>query len=269
MTTPAIQTLDKLFDAEKRAFKYARRVETQYAVALRSLASQIGAIVRHYHDETALGAAYIRAHLARYADLIDPWAHSVAHKMVSETAARDRAQWARISSSMRRNLIQQIDKAPIGPAFADLMQQQVGLIKSLPLDAAQDVQDMMIQNLSNGARPAGNVPQIADLLRSRNEGFANEVEEKVRNRANLIARTESTRAATTLLEARSEYIGADQYIWHTSHDADVREDHRILDGKAFYWRDPPIADRRSGTRANPGCIWRCRCWAEPIIVDAQ
>ena len=249
-----IQTLDRLFDIEKRAFKYARRVETQYAVALRSIAKHIGEIVRYFHDETATGSAYVRAALNKYSELLDPWAKSVAHKMITETAARDRSQWAAVSRSMRRNLLAEIDRAPIANRFSELMDQQVTLIKSIPLDAAQDVHDLVIAGLSNAQRP----PDVAKHI----EGVS-------RSRANLIARTESTRAATTLLQARSEWIGSEEYIWRTSEDADVRPDHRILDGKAFRWDSPPIADRRTGARAHPGCIYNCRCVAGPIIADIK
>ena len=36
--TKYLATLDRAFDFEKKAFTYARKVETQYAVALRSIA---------------------------------------------------------------------------------------------------------------------------------------------------------------------------------------------------------------------------------------
>ena len=264
--TKYLATLDRAFDFEKKAFTYARKVETQYAVALRSIARHIADIVKYYHDETTVGAAYVRNALDRYAEALDPWAKSVARKMIAETAARDRVQWARVSHSMRRNLLAEIDRAPIADRFNELMNDQVVLIKSLPLEAAQDVHDMVTAAITSGARPSTMVENISEKLRNT-EGFAGQIEEKVKSRANLIARTESTRAATTILQARAEHIGSDEYIWRTAHDADVRPDHRILDGHSFKWNDPPIADRRTGATANPGCIYNCRCWAEPIISD--
>ena len=240
-----------MFDAERKAFKYARKIETQYAATLRGLAKHIGDIVRFYHDETMLGAAYVRAALAKYSEMLDPWAKSVAYKMITETAARDRQQWKAVSGSMRRNLIAEIDKAPIGDRFNELMNDQVTLIKSIPLDAAQAVHDLVIQSMTGGQRP----PDIAKHI----EGVT-------RSRANLIARTESTRAATTLLQARAEYVGCTEFQWTTAHDGDVRPSHKKLDGKVFRWDDPPLTDPPDH-HALPGCIFNCRCIAIPIISD--
>ena len=86
-------------------------------------------------------------------------------------------------------------------------------------------------------------------------------------RANTIARTEVSRASTMFTQARAEAIGSDGYIWRSSEDSDVRDEHKELNGKFFKWNEPPVADKRTGIRAHAGCIWNCRCYAEPVIPE--
>lgn len=137
----------------------------------------------------------------------------------------------------------------------ELLDEQVTLIQSIPLEAAKRVHELTLKGLEDSTR----AKQIAQEILRSNEVAA--------SRAMLIARTEVARTAATLKQARAESIGATHYIWRTSHDSDVRSDHKALDGKVFAWKDPPISDVASGTRSNPGCIWNCRCYAEPIIAD--
>jgi SPP1 gp7 family putative phage head morphogenesis protein len=101
-----------------------------------------------------------------------------------------------------------------------------------------------------------------------------------RSRAELIARTETGRAASALTQARAEYIGSPGYLWRNANDYKVRPEigikhfaklntlakgsHRKLEGTFHRWDDPPIAGV-NGERAHPGSIYNCRCWAEPVL----
>lgn len=64
---------------------------------------------------------------------------------------------------------------------------------------------------------------------------------------------------------RALEIGARTYTWSTSGDERVRPDHRDLNNKVFSWDSPPITNKRTGMRNNPGEDYRCRCVALPII----
>ncbi|MCX6630484.1 MAG: hypothetical protein NTW28_22950, partial [Candidatus Solibacter sp.] len=63
------------------------------------------------------------------------------------------------------------------------MQQNVGLITSIPINAAEKVHEMVTGNLGTGARPISLVDEIMKMG------------DITRNRAVLIARTETARAA--------------------------------------------------------------------------
>jgi len=100
------------------------------------------------------------------------------------------------------------------------------------------------------------------------EGVLAEVEQ----RARLIARTETARAASVLVRTRAEAIGSTTYRWRTSGDWKVRPSHRACEredreglGKGVYrWADPPLTDAPD-YHAHPGEIFNCRCVAIPIF----
>jgi SPP1 gp7 family putative phage head morphogenesis protein len=84
-------------------------------------------------------------------------------------------------------------------------------------------------------------------------------------RAQLIARTETSIYVSKVRQSRFEQVGVTEYIWRTAGDSRVREDHRSLNGRRFFYAHPPIIDERTGERGNPGETYNCRCTAQPIL----
>ena len=244
---------DNRLISARSLFKRAVKLERAYASRLRQAARHIGDIVRGFDPDTLLGEARAQAALVRYGDALSPWAEAVANRMVTEVAAADRQSWRRASKIIGRQLAKEIETAPTGLVMRDSLQRQVGLIKSLPVEAAQRIHTLTTEGLIQGRRTSA---IIDDIMRSG---------EVARSRAELIATTEVSRTASELTKARAEHVGSVQYIWRTIGDGSVRHDHRILNGRVFSWDDPPIADQRTGARAHPGCTYRCRCYPEPVI----
>lgn len=197
----------------------------------------------------------LEAMLRRYAEAITPWAKATALRMIDEVNNKDLANWRSMGDDLSLGIRKEILSAPVGDVMRDLMDQQVELITSIPLDAAQRVHELTIKGLEDSTRYKD---YVADIMRSGDVAVS---------RAILIARTESSRAQANLTQARAQHIGSEGYLWRTSHDGDVRKDHRILEGRFFNWNDPPIADQRSGARAHPGTIYNCRCWAYVLLND--
>lgn len=241
----------------RERFLRARKAEDQYRRQLKRLAVQVGHLVDGLAPKGVLtpdAEAQLQAALERYAVLTKPWAKAVATRMLADVDQRDRAAWQVHSQELGLSLRQEIRTAPTGQTMRALLDVQVDLITSLPRTAAERVHRLATEALVTGRR----MEHIRDdIARSGQVAI---------HRAETIARTEVARAASVLTEARAEHIGATQYIWRTSHDGNVRELHQKLDGKVFSWAEPPIAGE-NGERANPGCIYNCRCWAEPIIPD--
>ena len=239
----------------KNAHIKARKVEHSYARKLKMVARAIGDIVTGlYNEDEPFKTDEVINHLNRYAKLLEPWAKSVGARMVAEVNARDKAAWAETSKRMAGLIRREVSETAIGQIFQARLAEQVHLITSLPIDAAERVHKLTIEGMSQ-ARRAEDI--ASEIMRSGNVSRA---------RSMLIARTEVSRTHVEFQRARAESIGSTQFYWRTSGDGDVRESHRVLNGKIFEWNNPPLCDP-PGHHALPGGIWACRCWAEPILSD--
>ena len=190
----------------------------------------------------------------QYSILLQPWARSVAAFMVADVARRDYKMWQQHSQNISRALRDELLNAPTGSAYANLMEQQVELITSLPLDAGQRIHGLVKENMITGYR-SDTVKK--EIMRTQQVSEA---------KARLIARTETSRSAATFLQARAEYAGSEGYIWRTSKDSDVRPLHQAMEGKYVLWSDPPKLEA-SLAPYHAGCGPNCRCFAEPIFPD--
>lgn len=256
---------------ERQLFAQIRNAERSYSTQLRKVAKHIGDLVQGMHPYDDNVVSMLRRMLERYAETLRPWAYSVSARMLAEVDRRDRSAWLQHTKRLGYELKQEVLNAPTGIRYQELMEQQVSLITSLPLQASQRVHDIVTGNLFTGARAdevAKHIMQTGNVTKSR---------------ANLIAATETSRAATAITQARAEYVGSPGYIWHNSQDFKVRPQigirnfallntlpmgsHRKLEGTFHGWNDPPIVDP-TGIRAHPGSIWNCRCWAEPVLGPA-
>ncbi len=233
----------------KERFATANRVEKEYLRSLRQLTRQIEHMVKSMGHRPA----ELEKLLQDYAKLVEPWARSIAEKMVARVMYKDENAWTQLGRSIGRELRKEIQEAPTGDFFRKYMDEQVTLITSLPLEAAQRVHKLVIESQIDATRAKEISAQIMQT------GKVTE------SRAKLIARTEVARAASALVMARSKHIGVTHYIWRTSGDADVRQSHKEMNGKVVAWDDVPTLS--DGTITHAGMIYNCRCYPDPIITN--
>jgi SPP1 gp7 family putative phage head morphogenesis protein len=82
------------------------------------------------------------------------------------------------------------------------------------------------------------------------------------SRAELIARDQTLKLNGAITEIRQTNAGVDSYIWSTSLDERVREEHAALEGQTFSWSSPPEV-------GHPGEDFQCRCVALPVIPELE
>lgn len=85
------------------------------------------------------------------------------------------------------------------------------------------------------------------------------------NKARFLARQETGLFMAKYRKQRFSQAGVRKYRWSTAHDERVRDSHKHLDGKVFAYDQPPITDRSTGDRNNPGEDFNCRCLDIPIL----
>lgn len=225
------------------------------------MAKQVDALVKGLlqRGEGTLDTALLQRMLAQYAENIRPWARSVAQYMLADVKRRNAVQWEKHSKAIGKAMRRELSDAPTGQMLRDFLEENVNLITSLPLEAAQRVHRITTEALSSGRR----AEDIAKEILATGNVTA--------SRARLIARTEVARTAAGLTMARAEYVGSEGYIWRTSGDSDVRESHQEMEGKYVRWdaNGGKGAHLSDGTTTHAGMIYNCRCFAEVVLPDIE
>ena len=233
-------------------FQKARGAELNYARQLKGVAREVGKIVRNYNPKNLHDVAKLKDVLARYAAKIRPWAGAKAATMIAAAERQDKRAWRVATEKLSKGIREEVQNSPVSARINELMAEQVTLITSIPLEAAERVHKLVTENLATQGR-GENIEK--EILR------AGEVSE---SRAKLIARTEVARAGAVLTQARAEWVGSEGYIWRTVHDSDVRPSHKKMEGTFVKWSAPPTLDGMTG---HAGCLPNCRCFAEPVIPN--
>jgi SPP1 gp7 family putative phage head morphogenesis protein len=230
----------------------ARAAESSYNTRLRQVAKQIDVIIKGLAPDGIVRDDGVLKALRGYSEVIEPWAQSVARYMLADVSKRNAKAWKEQGNDIASALLTELSHSHTGHVFFQLQQQQVALIQSLPLDAAQRVHRLTQEALISSARAS---TVAAEILKTGQVSKA---------RATLIARTEVSRTASNLTQARAQFAGSLGYIWRTSGDSDVRSTHKRMNGKYVPWGTPPQTDANLDPY-HAGCGPNCRCYPEPVL----
>lgn len=169
---------------------------------------------------------------------------AAAQRSLAET---DKRLAAVIGESMKVDISAALSNSgTIHSVVSSAVQANVDLIKSIPTQYFERIEKTVWDNMVDGVRfedLAAKIQGIADVTESR---------------AKLIARDQTSKMNGAFNEARQTSVGIDKYIWSTSGDERVREEHAANDGKIFDWNDPPAT-------GHPGEDIQCRCVALPYV----
>lgn len=259
------------FDAQKKKtikgkFKPSAQAERLFYKQLKKVARASGFVVEQYVDGVRLtDSTKMQAELKRYSDLLGPWAERQSAKLLEQVQKSNKRAYVSKSKAIGTALNLGVAEKDVGEVALRLLNEQVGLIKSIPLEAGLRAQKLAYDAFLLGTRAEANADTIAEIQKQL--GLSTEV---AISRALLIARTETARANASFNQARAMAVGSGQYRWHNSGDGAVRESHRVLKGKRlqgmiFSWDAPPTLD--DGMKGHPGTFPNCRCFAEPVFSD--
>jgi SPP1 gp7 family putative phage head morphogenesis protein len=260
------------FDAKKTLrgkFKPSTAAEAEFYKGLRKVAQVSGHIVEsNYHirgDDIVLNSDEMQKALRDYSNLIEPWARRQSLKLIEQVQKSNKRAYIIKSKAIGTALKLDVARDDVARVAFALMNEQVELIKSIPLEAGLRAQDIALKNILEGKRAVPDQSVIDELKTEM--GLSTEV---ATSRAQLVARTETARANASINQARALTVGSLQYRWHNSGDGAVRESHkrykgRPLQGQIFSWDNPPTLD--DGMTGHPGTFPNCRCFAEPVFTD--
>ncbi len=257
------------FDAKKTLkgkFKPSTAAEKAFYKQLKKVAEASGHIVDQHVDGVRINnTVEMMEELERYSQKLTPWALKQSAKLLQQVQKSNRRAYQNKSKAIGTALKFGVAESNVTQAALALMNEQVGLIKSIPIEAGLRAQKIAFDAALSGTRAEANTDTIKEL--EKEMGMTTEV---ARSRALLIARTETARANATINQARAMSVGSSQYRWHNSGDEAVRHSHRVykgrrLQGMIFSWDAPPTLS--DGMTGHPGTFPNCRCFAEPVFEN--
>ena len=248
---------------KKPGFTPSKAAESAFARQLRKVARQASHIVELHVDGARIWAeAEMTRQLKAYSELIGPWAAKQSAKMLEAVSKKNRKEaktaMTKNAKNLARLLRMNVAEAETGRVAAGLMDEQVFLIKSIPLRAGLRAQALAREAVYSGAR-AGRVAEIIQELDRTGEVSESD--------AMRIARTEVARSNAAITQTRAQAVGAHWYIWRTTMDGAERDSHREMNGEHVrYDRPPTLSDDTTG---HAGTFVNCRCWQDPQFDDDE
>lgn len=133
------------------------------------------------------------------------------------------------------------------------------MIKSIPQELLKVYQQKYVNTL---------IEQVAKGSVGRHT-FEQQLKSHSHKNAKLIARTETAKLQTSILENRATKLGSVAYIWRSSNDKRTRQSHKTMNNVVVFWRkdsEKPLLDKMRG---NAGEFPNCRCTPQPIVDESQ
>lgn len=175
-------------------------------------------------------------------------AKSVSNSFVTNS---DNANKSRFYKAMENAVGVNLETIVQGEGLDDILvastQENVALIRSIPEEYFKKIETLVYSSTTQGDTAGSMIKQIQKIGKTTT------------SRAKLIARDQSSKLNSVLSQQRQQNLGVEEYVWKTSGDERVRDNHRSKNGKTFRWDKPP---KDTG---HPGQDIQCRCVAQPII----
>lgn len=253
----------------------ARRIEQNFARAMRRLARKLNALVRGLRDPRQIIAA-----LKRYAQSKEfrQFAEAVAMKMVTGLFKDMGRTWRQAAAAhgmgreLYKALMQELRTGRKGERLDELITDTTYRIKTIPEDIGKEVAAYVEREALKGRRASDIEREIIKMFPEHSKA-----------KAELIARTQVSYAQTNLIRVRAESLGINWYAWRAvgggKGDGRTRTSHRQMSGVIVNWNDPPAPEdlfpqltksgrpyRNTLGHYHAGQCPNCRCYPE-VIVD--
>lgn len=194
------------------------------------------------------------------------YANNSAINMVKQVYSDNNRTWreAALKSGRGREIREALKKdmsGNIGMAVQEQIYSNAELIKSIPQDVAVRVNERILKETMNGTR----ITDIVDYIKR----MVPDIAEK---KAQLIARTETSKTSSSITKAKAKECNINFYTWETSSDERVRDSHKHMQGVICSFDIPILPEKYIGKKStlNPGIAGEFpndRCYPAPIEVE--
>lgn len=245
-----------------RNWQPPRRIERAYASAIKHLLKGL-----EYQLRGVSSPFLIVATIRRFArsPTFKETAGLVAKQMATNVFSDGHKNWRQAAQAGSKGrfiyeaLNKELTKTATGVAYKAIIRENAKLIRSMPEDIARWTAGKIADQYAAGVRHEDIISDILERM-----------PHMARSRAELIARTETSKASTALTRARSADVGLNWYVWRTSQDSCVRGSHTHMEGVVVNWNNPPspetLIHQKSVGNYHAGDIWNCRCFPAPLIL---
>lgn len=130
-------------------------------------------------------------------------------------------------------------------------------IKKWSEDHIRDLREITEENAKSGYR----FENLVDMIRTAHG--------TTQAKATFLARQETGLFMAKYRKQRLGDVGCTQYKWSARSATLTRPDHWALNRQIFSYDSPPVVDRKTGRRGNPGEDFGCLCADIPILGNAE
>ena len=174
---------------------------------------------------------------------------AVAKKQAVRVDSFHRQAFAeQVRAAVAVKLPDKIGAKAIEQVVAGFVRENVDLIKTVPERYFAQLSELVARAGAGGLRH----DEMAKLIAERFD--------VAKSNAERIARDQVGKLYGQINQARQVAAGVTRFVWRTSRDARVRDEHDALDGESFAWDSPPA-------EGIPGEAINCRCGAEPDFSE--
>lgn len=177
------------------------------------------------------------------------WSVTLATKVVKKQADATDEQLAQQAERLVGiNIRDALKGKKISRYMDNAIATNVSLIKSIPTKYLDEVETLVALAFQEGKSYTWLQEEIMKLGQS------------TKKRAKVIARDQMGTVNAKFNEVRQRQLGVTGYIWSTSRDERVRDEHARRHGQRFEWDNPPKG-------GHAGEDYQCRCVALPDFTD--
>jgi SPP1 gp7 family putative phage head morphogenesis protein len=225
-------------------------VEYWLTAGYRKFPPRMAAVVEQAQDASASMKRILDDLAKRWIARFDEWAPKIAESYLQ-------GMFKASDSAMRQALKDagwtvEFKMTPaIRDAFNASLEENVGLIRSIPEKYLQQVEGTVMRSYSAGRDLATMVKELKQLYPAAS------------HRAELIARDQSNKANAVVNRARQMELGITEAIWMHSHAGkNPRPDHVAANGKRYKIAEGCLI---SGEHIQPGEEINCRCTSRAVL----